>query len=80
MQREDLVDSTMGLLDNTFVPTTTRYLDVCHSLAESVGTQVRTDNGSVDRSSQYVVVQHLCVTTDSNFLTKVNENNNIGVY
>ena len=59
MQREDLVDSTMGLLDNTFVPTTTRYLDVCHSLAESVGTQVRTDNGSADRSSQYVVVQHL---------------------
>lgn len=41
MQREDLVDSTMGLLDSTFAPTTSRYLDACHSLAESVGTQVR---------------------------------------
>ncbi|CAN0458708.1 unnamed protein product, partial [Laminaria digitata] len=39
MQREDLVDSTMGLVDSTFAPTTSRYLDACHSLAESVGTQ-----------------------------------------
>ena len=41
MQREDLVDSTMGLVDSSFAPTTSRYLDACHSLAESVDTKVK---------------------------------------
>ncbi|CAN0417958.1 unnamed protein product, partial [Hapterophycus canaliculatus] len=41
MQREDLAFSNMGLADKAFVPTTSRYLDACHRLAESTETQVR---------------------------------------
>ncbi|CAN0119816.1 unnamed protein product, partial [Scytosiphon promiscuus] len=39
MQREDLAFSNMGLADEAFVPATSRYLDACHHLAESTGTQ-----------------------------------------
>ncbi|CAM9293417.1 unnamed protein product, partial [Pylaiella littoralis] len=39
MQREDLAESNMGLADTAFAPATSRYLDACHCLAESTGTQ-----------------------------------------